>query len=101
MKPEYTNHLISVSAVGLWGFVSAAPEALKLIGVTIAVAAGHALVAWLGYQKQLWERARARLDRPSEVPSGEVQGTDGGAPKTEENPGGDAARQETDGLRPR
>lgn len=99
MKPEYTNHLISVSAVGLWGFVSAAPEALKLLSLTIAVAAGHALVSWLQYQKQRWEKAREKLDRPSEVPSGEVRQSDSETPESGEHPRSDSEGKETHGVR--
>jgi len=90
MRNELNTHLISVSAVGLWGFVSAAPEALKLLSLTIAVAAGHALVSWLQYQKQKWEKAREKLDRPSEVPSGEVRQTNSETAQSREHPRGDS-----------
>ena len=76
-ESEFSTQLISVSAVGLWGIVSQAPEALKLLALTVAVAAGHVAVAWLRLWKERFDKQRERLERPTEPPpekdSGEVQ----------------------------
>lgn len=68
MKHEYSTQLISVSAVGVWGFLSQAPEALKLLGLTVAVAAGHVAVAWLRLWKERFDNQRERLERPTVTP---------------------------------
>lgn len=68
MKHEYSTQLISVSAVGVWGFLSAAPEALKLLALTVAVAAGHVAVAWLRLWKERFDKQREKLERPTVTP---------------------------------
>ena len=94
MQKEYSTQLISVSAVGIWSLLSQAPEALKLLSLTIAVAAGHALVAWLQLQKQKWDKARERLDRqtlpPAGVENGSVSRENGEASKPEKDSGGNS-----------
>lgn len=65
---EYDSHVISVGAVGLWSVVSQAPEALKVLGVTVAVALGHVVVAWLRLWKERFDKQRERLERPTEPP---------------------------------
>ena len=88
MRQEYDTHLISVSAVGLWSLLSQAPEALKVLGVTVAVAAGHVAVAYLRLWKERFDKQRERLERPTVTPPppeesehGEVPRTDSEAPK--------------------
>lgn len=88
MRHEFDAHLISVSAVGLWGLLSQAPEALKMLGVTVAVAAGHVAVAYLRLWKERFDKQRERLERPTITPPtpeesdrGEVSRTDSNAPK--------------------
>lgn len=88
MKHEYSTQLISVSAVGVWGFLSAAPEALKLLALTVAVAAGHVAVAWLRLWKERFDKQREKLERPTVTPpapseennDGQVSRADGETP---------------------
>lgn len=91
MKHELDTQLISVSAVGLWGILSQAPEALKLLAITIAVASGHVAVAWLRLWKERFDKQRERLERPTEPPpenqSGEVQKPRSESEGSEANPG--------------
>lgn len=83
MKHEYSTQLISVSAVGLWGFLSAAPEALKLLALTVAVAAGHVAVAWLRLWKERFDKQREKLERPTVTPPAPTEDGNGDVPRTE------------------
>ena len=103
MKHEYSTQLISVSAVGLWGVLSQAPEALKLLALTVAVAAGHVAVAWLRLWKERFDKQRERLERPTEPPpesdNGEVQKQRSETEKSGEDSRRDSEGQETHGVR--
>lgn len=77
MKHEYSTQLISVSAVGLWGVLSQAPEALKLLALTVAVAAGHVAVAWLRLWKERFDKQREKLERPTVTPPAPSENNDG------------------------
>lgn len=77
MRHEFEAHIISVSAVGVWGVLSQAPEALKVLGVTVAVALGHVAVAWLRLWKERFDKQREKLERPTEPPPEATDGVEG------------------------